>query len=53
MPTRITVDTSIAQRNLEHQKSAVASWLALGFEVISLNSPAEITEVQTVLVNVT
>lgn len=46
MPTRITVATSIAPRNLDHQQSAVASWLVLGFKVISLNSPAEIDTVQ-------
>lgn len=38
----ITIATSIAPRNIEHQQSAIDSWLALGFAVISVNSCSEI-----------
>ena len=41
----ITVATSIAPRHIEKQIIAVDSWLALGFQVISVNHPAEIDQV--------
>lgn len=37
----ITIATSIIPRNFELQRSAIDSWLKLGFKVISLNSAAE------------
>lgn len=38
----VTIATSIAPSNLEHQKRAVRSWKALGFSVVSVNNPGEI-----------
>ncbi|TWJ33043.1 hypothetical protein [Geobacter argillaceus] len=46
MPTRLVVATSIVPRNIELQQSAIASWQALGFDVISINSSSEIKAVQ-------
>ncbi len=43
---RIVIGTSIAPRGLDKQRDAVESWLALGFEVISLNIPEEIAELE-------
>lgn len=43
---RIVIGTSIAPRGLEKQRDAVESWIALGFDVISLNIPDEITVLQ-------
>lgn len=43
---KITIATSIVPRNIEHQQSAIASWQALGFNVISINSPSEIIAVE-------
>lgn len=43
----ITVVTSIAPHNLEKQKAAIASWLACGFRVVSLNIAAEIDILKT------
>jgi hypothetical protein len=43
MESSILLATSIAPGGrLELQRAAVGSWLTLGFEVVSLNSPAEI-----------
>ncbi len=38
----LTIVTSIAPRGLDHQQKAIASWLALGFKVVSLNCHEEI-----------
>ncbi|MBS4068885.1 MAG: hypothetical protein KGZ62_09805 [Sulfurimonas sp.] len=43
--TFITVLTSISPRNLEVQQHSIANWLSLGFNVISVNSQAEINAV--------
>jgi len=37
-----TIATSIAPRNLELQQDAIATWMKLGFDVISVNSGEEI-----------
>ena len=37
-----TVATSIAPKGLELQRKAIASWLRLGFAVISFNNTAEV-----------
>jgi tetratricopeptide (TPR) repeat protein/glycosyltransferase involved in cell wall biosynthesis len=39
----ILIATSLAPHAIELQRKAVKSWLKLGFEVVSLNSPEEIT----------
>jgi hypothetical protein len=47
---RAVIGTSIAPgkpENIEKQKLAVASWLAVGFDVISLNAPDEAAELKT------
>lgn len=45
--TAITIATSIAPyTNLEFQKKAIDSWLALGFRTISINLPNEIEVLQ-------
>lgn len=41
-PSPLKIMTSIAPRGLEHQQRAVASWKALGFDVLSLNCADEI-----------
>jgi len=38
---RITIATSLPPRDIEHARRTVDSWLALGFQVISLNTDAE------------
>jgi hypothetical protein len=38
----ITIATTIAPTNIDVQQKAVASWLKLGFHVISVNSAAEV-----------
>jgi len=43
----ISIITSIVPRNIEHQQSAIASWQALGFNVISINSALEINAVRS------
>ena len=43
---KIPIGTSIAPHNIELQKSAISSWLKLDFEVISLNSKAEIEQIE-------
>lgn len=45
-PGVITVATSIAPKGIEKQQRAVASWQALGFHVVSLNTPEEIDELR-------
>lgn len=42
----ITVATSIAPKGIEKQQHAIASWHALGFHVVSLNTPEEIAELR-------
>lgn len=42
----ITVATSIAPKGIEKQQRAVDSWQALGFHVVSLNTPEEIAELR-------
>ncbi len=46
MPTGITVATSIAPRDIELQRGAIASWRKLGLSVISVNSQQEIELIQ-------
>ncbi len=41
-PHKTLLATSIAPGNLENQKKAVQTWLALGFSVFSLNTKKEI-----------
>ncbi|BBB90084.1 MAG TPA: glycosyltransferase [Methylomusa anaerophila] len=38
----ITIATSLAPRDFDNQRGAVRSWKNLGFEVVSINAPAEI-----------
>ncbi|MBU1191898.1 MAG: sulfotransferase [Gammaproteobacteria bacterium] len=42
----ITVATSIAPKGIEKQQRAIASWLALGFRAVSLNTADEIAQLQ-------
>ncbi|MBI4184613.1 MAG: hypothetical protein HY521_11520 [Proteobacteria bacterium] len=42
LASNITIATSLAPKGLEKQRVAVESWRGLGFEVVSLNLPAEI-----------
>ncbi|MFZ5620711.1 MAG: sulfotransferase [Pseudomonadota bacterium] len=42
----ITIATSIAPKGIEKQQHAIASWHALGFHVVSLNTPEEIAELR-------
>lgn len=44
---RITIGTSIAPGSEAKQQRAVASWLALGFDVVSFNIRAEIEQLAT------
>ncbi len=39
---QITIATSLAPSNFENQKAALDSWKQLGFDVVSINSEAEI-----------
>jgi len=39
--SEITIATSIIPRNFEHQRTAINSWINLGFKVISINSAEE------------
>jgi hypothetical protein len=50
---KVTVATSIAPRNIEQQQGAIASWINIGFEVISVNSKAEIQVLSEYFKNVT
>lgn len=45
-PVIITVATSIAPKGIEKQQCAIASWQAVGFHVVSLNTAEEITELR-------
>ena len=42
----ITIATSIAPRNIELQRDAIASWKKLGLEAISVNSKEEIEAIK-------
>lgn len=42
----ITIATSIAPRDLEDQRQAISSWINMGFRVVSINAPEEISIVQ-------
>lgn len=46
LPSRISVATSIAPRNQAMQQAALSTWLAAGFQVISLNPRQEIEQLQ-------
>ena len=43
---KVTVATSIAPKNIELQKKAIATWQELGFDVISINSAREIQQLE-------
>ncbi|MEN6411564.1 MAG: hypothetical protein ABFC84_02230 [Veillonellales bacterium] len=47
LPNRIYVATSIAPRNQALQQAALSTWLAAGFQVISLNPQEEIEQLQS------
>ncbi|MEG4519845.1 MULTISPECIES: FkbM family methyltransferase [unclassified Microcoleus] len=47
------IATSIAPGNIDNQRAAVESWRALGFSPVSLNSPEEISQLQSIYENVT
>lgn len=47
MTERTLLVTSIAPHNIENQQLAIESWLRLGFSVTSLNSPAEMAQLET------
>ncbi len=49
----IAVGTSIAPKDVAKQQAAVASWRALGFEVLSLNIPEEIASLRPQFPDVT
>lgn len=42
MPDKTLLVTSLNMRDIDHQQQAVASWLRLGFSVVSLNVQADI-----------
>lgn len=44
--TSILLATSLAPKNIEMQQQCVASWIDAGFEVISVNTPDEVKELQ-------
>ncbi len=50
--TRITIATSIAPGDIETQRTAVDSWRKLGFDVVSLNCPDEISALREVFPDV-
>jgi hypothetical protein len=44
--TRITIGTSLMPKRIHDQRAAIRSWQRLGFDVVSVNMPSEIEQLQ-------